>query len=215
MTIKLLTTIGIVVLLNACFLNNQSQPTPVVIEETETEVNRPIDRRKAEETIDTRRFDISLLEDLVHEEINKLRAKKRRTVLQKDDCLRRAADLQNEYVMKIDKLTHSQRNKDRKTVLERSRLFGCTHMLVGENLQFLGFTIIKQNGKIIDIEAPTYNEAAKDMAENWKNSPGHYENLIHKDFYRVGTVVAYDSQENGIYATQVFGAVPPNTRVSK
>lgn len=210
MTFKIMSTIWIVVLMNACFLNTQNQSPPIVIDENETEVNRPIDRNKAEETIDIDRFDVSLLEDLVHEQINELRSKKKRTALEKDKCLRKAAELQNNYVSKNGKLSHQQRNKDQKTVMDRSRVFGCTHRMVGENLQFLGFTIVKQNGKIIDIEAPTYNEAAKDIAINWKNSPGHYDNLIHKDFFRVGTAAVYNSKEKGIYVTQVFGAVPPS-----
>lgn len=211
MTFRIISTILILVFMNACFLQTQNQSRPIVSEgnETETETNRPVDRRKADETIDVERFDVSLLEDLVHEEINNLRAKKRRTALEKDDCLRRAAELQNDYVLKLGKLTHIQRNKERKSVLERSRLFNCTHRMVGENLQYLGFTMVSQNGKLIRVEAPTYNEAAKDIAINWKNSSGHYDNLIHKDFFRVGTAAKYDSKKKGIYVTQVFGAVPP------
>jgi len=199
--------------MNACFLQTQNQsPLPSIItegNETETEVNRPINRRKADQTIDARRFDAPLLEDLVHNEINKLRARKRRIALERDNCLRKAAELQNDYVLKIGKLTHNQRKNEMKSVLEGSRIFNCTHRMVGENLQYLGFTMITQNGKLIRVEAPTYNEAAKDIATNWKKSPGHYENLIHKDFFRVGTVAKYDSKKKGIYVTQVFGAVPP------
>ncbi|MEZ4884808.1 MAG: CAP domain-containing protein [Chitinophagales bacterium] len=210
MTVKLLTTILALVAMNACFLTHKNPPSPPVsIEENETSPSRPIDRNKANENIDINHFDISLMEDLVHEEINNLRAKKRRVDLQKDNCLRKAAILQNEYVMKQGKLTHEQRNKDMKSVMERTRINNCTHRMVGENLQFMGFTLVKQNGKLIDIETPTYNEAAKEIAQNWKGSPGHYDNLMHESFFRVGTAAAYDSREKGIYVTQVFGAVPP------
>ncbi|MGB0932040.1 MAG: CAP domain-containing protein, partial [Chitinophagales bacterium] len=195
--------------LNACFLQTQNQSPPIRIEGNEREVDRPINRRKADQTIDVRRFDAPLLEDLVHKEINKLRSKKRRTALERDNCLKKAAELQNDYVLKLGKLTHNQRGKERKSVLERSRIFNCRHRMVGENLQYLGFTMITQNGKLIRVEAPTYNEAAKDIAINWKNSSGHYKNLIHTDFFRVGTVAKYDSKKKGIYVTQVFGAVPP------
>ncbi len=207
MSIKFPVAILIFVLMNACFLNPRNQSTTVY--EKEPAADRPVDRGKAGQTINPNRFDDALLEVLVHEEINRLRSKKRRATLEKDNCLRKAAEMQNNYVMKLGKLTHNQRSKERKGVMERSRIFGCTHLIVGENLQFMGFTLVKQNGRLVDIETPTYAQAARDIAENWKNSPSHYDNLIHKSFFRVGTVVAYDSRKKGIYATQVFGNVPP------
>lgn len=210
MSIKFPIAILIFVLMNACFLNPRNQSTTVsTSQERESIVDKPIDRGKAGQTINPNRFDDALLETLVHEEINRLRSRKRRAALENDNCLRKAAVMQNNYVMKLGKLTHNQRSKERKSVMERSRVFGCTHLMVGENLQFMGFTLIKQNGKLVNIETPTYAEAARDIAENWKNSPSHYDNLIHKSFFRVGTVVAYDSRKKGIYATQVFGNVPP------
>lgn len=210
MSVRFPVAIFIFVLMNACFLNpkNQSSRTSTYPEREYT-ANKPIDRGKAGQKINPNRFDDALLEVLVHEEINRLRSKKRRATLEKDNCLRKAAEMQNNYVMKLGKLSHNQRSKERKGVMERSRVFGCTHLMVGENLQFMGFTLVKQNGRLVDIETPTYAQAARDIAENWKNSPSHYDNLIHKSFFRVGTVVAYDSRKKGIYATQVFGNVPP------
>ncbi|MFK7908154.1 MAG: CAP domain-containing protein [Chitinophagales bacterium] len=211
MSVKFPVAILIFVLMNSCFIKPRNQSSTASNSyEKESTVDRPVDRGKAGQTINPNRFDDALLEVLVHEEINRLRSKKRRATLENDNCLRKAAMMQNDYVMRLGKLSHNQRSKERKGVMERSRVFGCTHLMVGENLQFMGFTLVKQNGKLIDIETPTYAQAARDIAENWKNSPSHYDNLIHKSFFRVGTVVAYDSRKKGIYATQVFGAVPPS-----
>lgn len=217
MLLKLcLTAISFLFLLNSCFLLPENQQTsfPPIEEQVEDfedngTSDNPIDRRKAARNIDINRFDAGLLEALVHKEINGLRSKKRLSSLQKDNCLRKAAALQNDYVKKKGKLTHNQRNQDRKDVLDRTRVFNCTHLVVGENLQYLGFTLVTRNGKLIDIETPTYAQAAKDIAQNWKNSSGHYENIKHKAFTRVGTAAVYDSKKKGVYVTQVFGATPP------
>ncbi len=217
MILKLcLTAISFLFLFNSCFLLPENQQTsfPPIEEqvgdfESNAGSDSPVDRRKAAKNIDINRFDADLLEALVHEEINALRSKKRLSSLQKDNCLRKAAALQNNYVKKKGKLTHSQRDQDRKSVLDRTRVFDCTHLVVGENLQYLGFTLVTRNRKLIDIETPTYIQAAKDIAQNWKNSPGHYENIKHKAFARVGTAAVYDNKKKGVYVTQVFGAIPP------
>lgn len=213
MLLKSCWIISCFLLLNSCFLLPENQRTfSPPMEEQEENVNfgdSSINHRKAAQNIDIHRFDDALLEALVHEEINVLRSKKRLSSLQKDNCLRKAAVLQNNYVKKKGKLTHSQRDKDRKNVLDRTQMFDCPHLIVGENLQYLGFTLVTRNGRLVDIETPTYYEAAKDIAKNWKNSPGHYENIKHKSFSRVGTAAVYDSKEKGVYVTQVFGSTPP------
>ena len=57
----------------------------------------------------------------------------------------------------------------------------------------------------------TYYLDEKGMAEllfnGWKESPGHYENMVRKEFTEVGIGVYYDGET--LYAAQLFGTPMP------
>ena len=152
----------------------------------------------------TTSFDAELLAFMIEERINEKRVSKKRNVLQADPVLWRAADDHNNYMLTKGKLAHEQKTKDKKDVGERVTFYDGEFTIVGENIQFMGFNIMKVKNKKT-ILLPTYEEAADNIAKNWIKSKGHYDNLIKKEFEYVGTAVSLDLDQNGIYATQVFG----------
>ena len=158
----------------------------------------------AQETINTNSFDVALLEQLVFEGINQVRKKKNRSQLEKNTILYKAAKDHNDYMLRINKMTHDQNEKNKRDVGERVQFYGGRFIMSGENIQFSGFPVA-QRGKQKRILYPTYLEAAEKLVQNWVDSPTHYKNLIHKEFGLVGTAVAYDPKDGGIYATQVYG----------
>ena len=162
---------------------------------------------KPTDKINPKRFDAVLLERLVERKVNELRKRKRRTQLGTDKILRQAAYDQCNYVLnKGGDLTHNQRNKEKKTVRDRVLYYGGKHYLVGENLQYQGF-LIRHVGNTHTVLYNTYNDMAKKMVEGWIGSPGHYENLIYKDFRLMGTSAIIDNKKHGIYLAQVYGAL--------
>jgi len=152
----------------------------------------------------TTSFDAELLAFMVEERINDKRVAKKRNVLQADPVLWRAADDHNNYMLTKGKLTHDQKGKDKKNVKDRVTFYNGEFEIVGENIQFMGFNVMTTKKKKT-ILLPTYEEAADNIAKNWIKSKGHYQNLIKKEFEYVGTAMSLDLEQNGIYATQVFG----------
>ncbi|MGB1205447.1 MAG: CAP domain-containing protein [Chitinophagales bacterium] len=159
---------------------------------------------KAGKPIMTTSFDAELLAFMVEERINEKRVSKERNVLQADPVLWRAADDHNNYMLTKGKLTHDQKSSDKKAVIDRVLFYNGEFEIVGENIQFMGFNVMTSKNKKT-ILLPTYEEAANNIAKNWIKSKGHYENLIKEEFEYVGTGISLDLEQNGIYATQVFG----------
>ncbi|MBK6609761.1 MAG: CAP domain-containing protein [Sphingobacteriales bacterium] len=166
---------------------------------TEATTNQP----KADQTIDPRNFNPSLLEALILNGINEVRQKKRLSVLYADSILYHAAADQNTFVAQKGALTHEQPNKSHQTVRKRVNQQGGDYEVIGENIAYQGFTTITE-GRRKFVEYNTYAEMAKQMVKLWVKSPPHYENVIFKKFDRSGVHVLLDNKRHGIYATQVF-----------
>ena len=86
---------------------------------------------------------------------------------------------------------------------DRVEHFDGTHPDVGENLLF-----------DIPREGQTYEELAESMFQGWKNSPGHFANMIGERYFRSGLQFEYDPKLNRLYAAQVFSGVPWEPPVS-
>jgi uncharacterized protein YkwD len=69
------------------------------------------------------------------------------------------------------------------------------YQLVGENLG-MATNYLDETGM------------AKLLSNGWVNSPGHYENMIRKEFEEVGIGVSFDGEN--IYAVQLFGTPRAN-----
>ena len=164
-----------------------------------------IDVSKTYQQIDIHALDKSLLNYLIQEQVNELRKKKKLWALKIDPFLKQAALDHNNYMATYEKLQHEQHHWGKENVLDRVRLAKGKHHKLGENLQFLGFTVLLK-GEEKSVLAPTYAAAAEEIVENWISSKSHYDNLIHKGFDYFGTAILYHPKQKGIYITQVYGA---------
>jgi len=163
---------------------------------------------RAKNAINPFEFDSEKLGLLILDEVNRVRKRQNRGVLQPDNLLFNAAIEQNDYILKEGKLTHIQKNSsDKKTVADRVKLYDGDYDMVGENLQYQGFTIAKK-GRKHTIIYMSYEQLATKIVQAWVSSPAHYKNMLTKEFTHAGTAVALDTGKKGIYATQVLGTTP-------
>lgn len=130
--------------------------------------------------------------------INNHRKQKKIKILEKSDLLEKAALDQSEYVCINQKLTHEQNTKNKKNVIDRVLFYKGKFSIAGENL--LSISIFPKKYSDNDIESLAFR-----MFTQWKNSPGHYKNIINPEFDSSGIQFKIDSKNKRIYTTQVFG----------
>ena len=131
-------------------------------------------------------------------EINALRIEVGVKPLESNMILRKAAKAQCAYMIKTRKLSHKQANPKFANPLKRVQFFkGYDYDLVGENV--LHTKPIK-----LPLRVATIKKLAHEMFISWKESPGHYANMINQNYVFGGVEFLYSSKENIIYATQVF-----------
>lgn len=155
-----------------------------------------------QDRIDPKAFDYDLLNDLVMQEINSLRTRKRLDSLTPDAILIEAADDQAKYMGENSVLTHNQKSRAKHTPYDRVVYYGGTHNVVGENVQMqpIAKLLDDSNGKL------TYQKLAREIVDTWKGSKEHYENIINPEFTNVG--YAFYIQDGNLYCAQVFGSRP-------
>lgn len=157
--------------------------------------------------IDLNNFDSNLLETLILKKVNKLRKNKRLVLLKKDKILKKAAKDQCNYLFKKKRLTHRQVNTNKKTPSKRVIFYKGKFNGVGENIAytylFSSVNGAKNKKKIIRLA--TYEATAEYFFQLWKNSKGHYSNLINKSYNYSGIDFTINKRNNRIYSTQVFG----------
>ncbi len=158
----------------------------------------------AGELINHRNVDIVLLEQLIHEEINKVKRANGLPLLSKDRTLRNAATDQNNYQIRKGDLSHTQGNAGKQTLKDRISFYGGGFQATAENVIYEGF-IIRTTGTQREIIAPTYREQAKKMVKSWMDSPGHRKNIMNPNYDQVGTAVGYHGELHAVFSTQVFG----------
>ncbi|NOQ71934.1 MAG: hypothetical protein GQ574_08030 [Crocinitomix sp.] len=139
------------------------------------------------------------LNEYVLKEVNKHRKKAKVHPLYNDPLLLPAANDHAGYMSRKDKLTHYQRNKEKKTPKNRVDFYGEQFAVVGENcLQ----NWLKM-GRKQDIK--NCEELAKVLVTSWRNSPPHYANMISEDYSTTYTAVKIN-EKGKIYACQLFGS---------
>lgn len=189
---------GLLLALSLVVQSETPSHQPRILPEVAKGIALPSDR------IDVSNFDAQLLQRLVEEGINEVRAKKKRSTLSEKTTLQRAADEQMRYVVAKNKLMHEQNNRAKKGVRDRVELHNGRFKIVGENLAYIGF-LIEKTGKKRAVIPPTYTEAADRLVKGWVKSSGHYKNLINSEFQYEGLAVGLDKKQEGVFAAQVFG----------
>ncbi len=156
----------------------------------------------AQDKIDPAKMNYDLLDQLVMDEINALRDRKRMDTLLPDQTLEKAADDHAKYMSENQVLTHAQKSKTKRTPYDRVVFYGGTHNAVGENIQVQPIAQMYEdaNGKL------TYQKLAKEIAETWKASKEHYENILNPDYQQVA--YAFYVKDGNLYVCQVLGSKP-------
>lgn len=132
-------------------------------------------------------IDLELLEELIFEKINVLRADLGLGLLASNDTLKQAAHLRAEE----SAITFSHTRPDgRDTFSVLNQEFSYPYQVVGENL-----------GKATLVNDEEF--MAEWLMQGWIDSPDHYEAMVNGQFAEVG-VGAY-IEDDILYATQLFG----------
>lgn len=139
------------------------------------------------------------LNEKVSEQINKHRKTLKLNELSPDSHLKMAAEDHSAYLLNHKKLTHEQNKSVKKTPFDRVKFYGNkTFESVGENVLYVALENKNYDDKAI-------SELALKIFIQWKKSPPHYKNIIHKDFDFADLGFSIDHKLKRIYATQVFG----------
>lgn len=149
--------------------------------------------------------ELEIIENLIHQKIDSLRAKKKLNSLNNNEYLYKAALLHADWMNEKGKLSHVQNKSKTKTPQKRVAFVGGDDSFVGENIAYTLFNIEMTNKKGKLYINQSYDEIANDLVQMWRYSKGHYKNIITKDYTTSGIALAVDFQENKIYAVQVFG----------
>jgi uncharacterized protein YkwD len=132
--------------------------------------------------------------------VNALRANKKLPFLVWDDVLFRAAKDQVDFLLDQNVLSHNQKNRGKEHPFDRVRIHGgLCYSAVAENLASVTL------GQKTKPNTSSYSSTATSLALLWKNSSGHYKNIISKELNNSAVAVSYNSQTRQLICVQVFG----------
>lgn len=184
----------------------------------------------AASTIDFAKIDQPLLDAAVFHETNKRRLQNELPALSFHPELRALAELQSRSMASRQTLSHSQPEKNKRTLADRYRFLGIQSQSFAENvartfgIKYTGGTAVysrKQNGRTIysyqadgpPIPAHTYLTFAAKLLDGWMASPGHRKNILTGTFVHLGTSSVVAPVSGGMtdfYSTQEFsGSISP------
>ena len=133
-------------------------------------------------------IDYQVIENHIFELLNELRAEVGVSTLTKNDQLKVAADKRAVETEELFEHTRPD-GSDPFTVLEEGET-PYRYRWAGENLAMATYYLDEIG-------------MAEVIFEGWKNSEGHYKNMIKPEFKEVGIGIHYDGEI--LYATQIFG----------
>lgn len=137
---------------------------------------------------ETNEIDIAVVENRMLELLNNLRNEVGVAPVTSNDQLKKAANIRANETE--ESFSHTRPDgKATFTVLEEPEV-NYSYRLAGENLA-MGTNYLAEK------------EMAEWLFKGLKDSPGHYENMIKKDFEEVGIGVHYDG--TNLYIVQIFG----------
>ncbi|MCE3297248.1 MAG: hypothetical protein K0R65_2962 [Crocinitomicaceae bacterium] len=139
------------------------------------------------------------LQKEIHMKVNELRKSLGLAPLKLNDTLREAALVHSKFQALNNKLTHSQTKKELMEPQDRVVYFkGLDFEIVGENVQ----EVPLPKGKLSEKDI---SKLAELIYQGWKNSPGHYKNMVHPTYRFENIAFSENKALTKLYATQVFG----------
>jgi len=152
--------------------------------------------------IDIHDFNYQYLEYLIKTGIDSLRQIEDLKPLHHDSILYLAAKDHASYMLGTNVLSHEQRDiPERETPHDRINYYGGNYSRTGENIAFTHIYLPVESGRstgesnIID----DYRSLASSFVEGWKNSPGHYRNIVTSEFNITGVTVSYNPLTQKIF----------------
>jgi uncharacterized protein YkwD len=134
----------------------------------------------------------------ISEQVNTLRKSLNVTPLIFEEHLQKAAENQSTYNAKSNVLGHDQKKASLRTPTKRVRYYKSRDFaIVGEN-------VVQSSEKKFPLNKREISQLAIELFTAWKNSPGHYANMIEKE-YTFGDLGFKASKKGVVYGTQVFG----------
>ncbi|HTD88417.1 MAG TPA: CAP domain-containing protein [Candidatus Binatia bacterium] len=171
------------------------------------------------------RVDVELLAAAIFHETNHRRMNHNLPLLTFDAAAARAAEIQAQIMMQTGDVSHEHpKNAKYATLTQRLTAVGLEPRFAAENIAYTFAVqyhsadhvyVREENGQKVfsykpngpPVASHTYISFAKSVVDQWMNSPGHRENLLHREprFLGVGCRPAKD--DSGlpmIYCCQVF-----------
>jgi len=158
--------------------------------------------------IDYNNIDYTYLEQLIKIGIDSLRHEKKLNSLTNDSILYLASKDHAAYFLKNGYTGHFQNdNPEKKTPHQRIQFYGGDYLMTAENVakSFLFVPLRSSVHTGSTIEVNDYKDAALEFVQGWRDSKGHYKNIITPDFNITGVAVSYDPKTQALYAVQTFG----------
>ena len=163
---------------------------------------------QTEDGFDAASFNQKYLEHLVKLRVDAVRAKYDCEPLVNDSILYVASDHHARYMTRKGRLTHTESDSiQTKTPQLRAEYFGAKNYRVGENVLYTLYNSTVKNKKGQKFKTDTYQGIADAMVDSWVNSPGHFKNIITKEYQITGLSVSIDEAKGRIYACQKFAIV--------
>ena len=163
---------------------------------------------QAEERFDPASFNQKYLEHLVKIKVDEVREKYDCEALINDSILYVASNHHATYMSYKGRLSHTENDLvQTKTPQLRAEYFGAINYRVGENVLYVPYNSTFKSKKGKKFKTTTYQAIADAMVDSWVNSPGHFKNIITKDYQVTGLSVSMDIEKGRIYACQKFAVV--------
>lgn len=163
---------------------------------------------QTEDRFDLSNFNSQYLEHLVKTGVDEVRKKHNCEPLVNDSILFVASEHHANYMTRLGRLTHKETDSiQTKTPQLRAEFFGAENYNVGENVLYVPYNSKVKNKKGKKFDTHTYQGIADAMVDSWVNSPGHFKNMITKDYQITGLSVSIDPAKGRIYACQKFAKV--------
>lgn len=146
------------------------------------------------------------LEHLIKTGVDSVRHAHQCQSLINDSILFIASKHHSEYMNDKSLLSHNEDSEIFKNPQNRVIYYGGKNYFAGENILFTFYnkpikSKLKSNRSIV---LSTYGELAHSIVANWVNSPGHYKNIVNKQYSLTGVSVSINYKKRKIYATQKF-----------
>ena len=130
--------------------------------------------------------------------VNELRSKQGLALLLPDPKLAEAAKLHSDYMAKKNDFSHEEKSAATKDPKKRVEKAG------GKEFDYVGENILQTVPQVFPLKSKQLKELAGSMFLQWKNSPGHYANMINSEYTFCDFGFTVHSKTKAVYATQVF-----------